>query len=47
MGAVQRREFTSMLDAEETFTEKDMCKRLSAQSPGFTFSFLILLPFVN
>lgn len=43
LGAVRRREFSSMLNAED----KDMHKCLSAQGPGFTFSFLILLPFVS
>lgn len=31
LGAVQSEEFASMLNTEETFTDKDMCKCLSAQ----------------
>lgn len=36
-----------MLNVEETFTDKDVHKCLSAQGPGFAFSFLILLPFAS
>lgn len=47
LGVVQRTEFTSMLSVGETFTDKDVHKCLSAQGPGFAFSFLILLPFAS
>lgn len=36
-----------MLNAEETFRDKDVREYLSALGPSFAFSFLILLPFIS